>query len=185
MPLLSVLSLCSAELSPHKAGQCCPSGLPRAPPLHGTGHETTCTVKNNPLAGARTLMVLTWPLSNRILELRSTCCPDQVFNAPFSHRGGGEHPSHAGVSLLRSHHLLGMAEEISAILHAQGEPLPTLTLLSDSYCLLSPFAIPLSPTSSSSANPFSPQISLPTLVPSDPVSLERVLTFSTSMYRTA
>lgn len=44
--------------------------------------------KNSPLSGALTLMVLTWHISNRILESRSRCCPDRVFNAHFSHRGG-------------------------------------------------------------------------------------------------
>lgn len=44
--------------------------------------------KNGPLSGALTLTALTWHISNRILEFRSRCCPDQVFNSHFSHRGG-------------------------------------------------------------------------------------------------
>lgn len=65
MPLLS---LHQAECAPHKSEQCCSSGFPRAPPPHGPGHGTTCTVKTSPLSGALTLMVLTWHISNRVLE---------------------------------------------------------------------------------------------------------------------
>lgn len=57
-----------------------------------------------------------------------------------------------------------MAEEISAIPDAQGEPPPTLPLLSDSYCL--PFLPPYPPLQT----PFLPK-SL-SLDPSDTVSLE-------------
>lgn len=57
-----------------------------------------------------------------------------------------------------------MAEEISAIPDAQGEPPPTLPLLSDSYCLS--FLPPYPPLQT----PFLPK-SL-SLDPSDTVSLE-------------